>query len=159
MPLELAGALVADEDERLLQAEATVRSYCGWHIAPARAETATFPATDSHVLMLDSLNVTDVVSVTENGTTVDVADYEWDRRGWLTRISCRWSTGPVVVEFTHGFNTVPADVTAAVQALAQQAISTNGVLTRKTVGPFTDAYGLPGDTLAALGAYRLPPRP
>lgn len=160
MPLELAGGLVADEDERLLQAEAEVRDYCGWHIAPSREQTVTFAWPTGRRLMLPSLYVTEVSSLTVDGVAqVEDVDFRVHQYGYIDRLGydARWSGEVVSVTFTHGYTTPPASVTKAVQALAQGAISTNGVVTRKTVGPFTDVYALPADTLAGLGAYRIVP--
>ena len=36
---ELDAYLSGDSDTALAAAEAAVRSYCGWHVAPSKAET------------------------------------------------------------------------------------------------------------------------
>lgn len=157
MPAELATSLASTEEDQLFQAEATVRDYCGWHIAPSREETVTFADPVGSRLMLPSLYVTAVSSVTVDGVTQDPSTYRIHRNGWIERrgSGAQWYGGEVSVTFTHGYATPPESVTAAVKAVAQNSIATTGGLTRKTVGPFTDVYALPADLLAGLGAYRI----
>lgn len=159
---ELATELApADDDARLEQAEAQVRSYCGWHIAPSRTEMVTlypgFPVAD---LLLPSLYVTDVVSVTEAGVEVDPTMYLWKQNGIICRLyGWPWGTQGVTVEFTHGYADVPADVTAAVQAVA--ALGSQGLLRSRTAGPFSETYAseLGGFDASRLDHYRIPARP
>jgi hypothetical protein len=167
---ELALDLAPSELDRLEQAEALVRAYCGWHIAPSREAEVTFKAaTFADSLMLPSMYVTAVASVTEDGTAlVDVDDYNWSSNGVLTRYY--WRTAPIVVTFTHGYDVPPAEVTAVVQAVAQRAVSNPGSLVRTQAGPFADTYSqtgfnqsIPMALLPAereiLNHYRIPPRP
>lgn len=169
MAAELATTLAPSEADRLMQAEALVRSYCGWHIAPSRAdEVAVLPATLGQVALLPSLHVTDVSSITEDGVPVDETDYTWAPNGVLIR-SWGWNAS-VAVTFTHGYSAVPAEVTAVVQAIAQRAVDNPSSLVRVQKGPFADTYSQTGFNqslpLALLDAekeildhYRLPPRP
>lgn len=171
MTAELATSLTATEADRLMQAEALVRSYCGWHIAPSRTDAeVTLKESCSAVLLLPSLNVTAVASVVEDGVTLTSDDYAWTAAGVLTRDCGRWASGDVVVTFTHGYVEVPAEVTAVVQAIAQRAVSNPGSLVRVQKGPFSDTYSQTGFNqslpIALLDAeksildrYRLPPRP
>lgn len=171
MTAELATTLTSTPEERLLQAEALVRSYCGWHIAPQRTDVqVTLPASTSPVLVLPSLHVSAVTSVTQDGVTVDPADYSWSEAGVLTRTGWAWTTSPVVVTFTHGYAEVPAEVSAVVKAVAQRAVDNPGSRPREQAGPFADTYSQVGFNQApaialldaekaALDHYRLPPRP
>lgn len=168
---ELADTLDATEDDRLDQAEGLVRAYCGWHISPSRTETAVV-RTAGDVLLLPTLYLTDVASVTlYDATVVDVADYEWSQNGVISQVwGGPWSWRSVTVEFTHGYDIPPPEITAVVQAIAQRAVDNPRSLTRETKGPFTDVYSQSGSnqTLAlslmdgekaVLNAYKLPPRP
>lgn len=170
MPAELATSLVATEAERLEQAEALVRAYCGWHIAPSRTDVeVTLIGDGSSVLVLPSLYVTAVSELTQGGTAlVADTDYAWSESGVLT--SYYWGTGSVVVTFTHGYAEPPADVTAIVQAVAQRALDNPGSRPREQAGPFADTFSQSGfnqaPALALLDAekaildrYRIPPRP
>lgn len=169
MPVELAANLAPTEADRLLQAEALVRSYCGWHIAPSRVdEVAVLPATLGQVALLPSLHVTAVSSIAEDGTALDTTAYEWSANGVLTR-SWGWNSS-VTVTFTHGYDEPPAEVTAVVQAVAQRAVDNPSSLVRVQKGPFADTYSQTGFNqslpIALLDAekeildrYRIPPRP
>lgn len=168
---ELAVTLTPDETDRLLQAEALVRSHCGWHIAPSRTETMTLPASDGATLLLPSLMVTAVASVTIDGTALTADEYTWTAAGVLKRsMGWCWGSGTVVVAFTHGYDLAPPEVTAVVQAAAQRALDNPGSRPRDQVGPFAESYSQVGfnqaPALALLDAekeildrYKLPPRP
>lgn len=169
MALELAGGLVSTEADRLLQAEALVRSYCAWHIAPSREVTLTLDGLGNTVQVLPSLHVTAVTSVTDDGTLlVADTDYTWSEDGALTRADvCRWGARKIEVAFTHGYTDPPAEVTAVVQAVAQRAVDNPGSKPRQQVGPFADTFSqsgfnqAPALTLldaekAILDRYRLP---
>lgn len=171
MALELAGGLVATEAERLLQAEALVRSYCGWHIAPSREETVTIHTWGGTYLPLPSLHVTEVAAVAEAGVDLILDEgYAWlAPSSTMNRYSWGWDAD-VVVTFTHGYAEVPAEVTAIVQAVAQRAVQNPGSLVRTQDGPFSDTFSqtgfnqsLPMALLDAekdiLSRYRIPPRP
>lgn len=168
MPAELATSLTSTEAQRLEQAEALVRGFCGWHIAPSRTVTdAKIRAKGGTTLLLPSLYVTAVASVTDDETLLTVEDdYTWSSAGVLTREGY-WSTEVVTVTYTHGYAAPPPEVTAIVQAVAQRAIDNPGSVVRRTVGPFTDVYSTTGAnqvaTLALLDSeketlrrYRLP---
>lgn len=171
MVAELATSLSSSEADRLEQAEALVRGYCGWHIAPSRAGVEhTFQAVASNVLLLPSLHVTAVTEITENGVALDPDGFSWTEAGVLTRGCWSWSTGPITVTFTHGYTTVPPEVVGVVQAVAQRAVDNPGSRPRAQAGPFADSYSQVGfnqaPALALLDAektildrYKLPPRP
>lgn len=157
MPAELATTLTVSDADRLLEAESTVRDFCGWHIAPSRSETVTFAEPTGRRLFLQSLYVTAVDSVTVDGVTqVADTDYRAHQDGWLERlpVGATWTGDLIEVEFTHGYVVVPPSVTAAVRGLAQAAIDSGG-LSRLTQGPFTEVYALPSQTLSGLSAYRI----
>ena len=170
MPAELATTLTATDAERLEQAEALVRGFCGWHIAPSRpAQTYRVRTYGGRDIFLPSLYVTAITSVTEAGTALVVDDdYTWLANVSVLRRVGLWADDEeVVVTFTHGYTTPPAEVTAIVQAVAQRAVQNPGSLTRKQVGPFSDTYSTTGagevaslalleSEKATLRRYRLP---
>ena len=168
MAAELATTLEPTEADRLLQAEALVRAYCGWHIAPSRTdEEYVVPAT-SRVVLLPSLLVTAVAVADPDGVTVDASSYSWTDAGVVTPTS--WWLAGTTITFTHGYAEPPADVTAVVQSVAQRAVQNPGSLVRKQVGPFADTYSQTGSNQslpialldaekAILDRYRIPPRP
>lgn len=163
MPDLVLDATPADETDRLYQAEALVRSYCGWHIAPSRVETFTLDGSGSPLMVLPTLRLTAVTSVTNDGVVVDPATLEWSEAGAL-RLPCwgywTWKYRGVVVEATHGYDKAPFDLAGAVQAIASRA-SNNPGLASQTRGPFSESYVqtfLEPERMV-LDRYKLPPRP
>lgn len=168
---ELAVALDTSEDDRLVQAEALVRSWCGWHIAPSRTEDLTVDGPGGFSVVLPTLYLTDVTQVTEDGDVVDDSFYYWSQAGFLRCVGdsvsghlWRWTDHPrgLVVSVVHGYPEVPAEVTRVVQALADRLDKNPSGLLSKTVGPFSETYsgdGLFGMEMDALAKYRLPARP
>lgn len=168
MAAELATSLIVTEADRLEQAEALVRAFCGWHIAPSRTATAAvIRGNGTTTLVLPSLYVTSISAVSDDGTALTVEDdYIWSAAGVLTRVGT-WSTGEVTVTYTHGYDTPPPEVKAIVQAVAQRAVDNPGSLLRRQIGPFSNTYSTTGAnevaTLAllesekdALRRYRIP---
>lgn len=139
---ELATSLEATEQDRLEQAEALVRSFCGWHIAPSRTETLTVRARGGNTLLLPSMYVTAITTVTMDDTSVLTVEdqYIWSAAGVLTHGNC-WGYGVVEVALTHGYTDAPAEVTAVVQAVAQRAVSNPSGASSRSIGPFSESYG------------------
>ena len=179
MAAELATTIApVDDAARLLQAEGIVRGYCSWHIAPSRADSVTVRGNGSAVITLRSLHVTDVTSVTCDGTLLDSSNYAWSEAGVLTRLCGDgtlshhrggWWESEIVVEFTHGYAEVPAEVTGIVQAIAQRAADNPGSRPRTQDGPFADtfsqigfnqapAWGLLDAEKEIASRYKLPTR-
>lgn len=147
MTAELATSLTATEAERLEQAEALVRAFCGWHIAPSREDqTHTVRTFGGRDIFLPSLYVTDIASITEAGNPLTVdEEFTWDAPAGTVRRSGYWAVDEVVVvTYTHGYATVPPDVTAVVQAVAQRAVSNPGSVLREQAGPFSYSPSLTG---------------
>ncbi len=168
MPAELVTTLAATEEQRLMQAEAMVRAYCGWHVAPVRRETWIIDHTDARVLTLPTLRLKDVISVTDrrgwDGVTELVpalpSAYEWSEAGMLTLHTCAdwdwdvtrysftrepygWRRGgfrALVVDVEHGFDAAPFDLAGIVQAMATRAVANPSGVTREQVGPFAYTY-------------------
>lgn len=167
MAHELATTLTTSETDRLEQAEALVRSFCGWHIAPSRTETVVVRGKGTATLLLPSMYVTAVASVTIDGVALTLDDeYIWSQAGVLTHAG-HWGTDEVSVAMTHGYAAPPAEVTAIVQAVGQRAVDNPGSHVRTQVGPFSNTYSTTGSnqvaTLAlldsekdALRRYRIP---
>lgn len=165
---DLAGTLTPTDEDRLEQAEALVRAYCGWHIAPSREDTVTIRVLGGERVFLPSMHVTAVDSVSEAGVALTVdTEYTWDTPSGVLRRTY-WAYDELVeVAFTHGYEDVPADVTAVVQAVAQRAVDNPGSLVRSQAGPFSETYSATSSgqvaTLsllesekAALAPYKVP---
>lgn len=177
MPSELATTLAASEEDRLVQAEALVRAYCGWHIAPVKVSTWSLGPTGDTALVLPTLRLVNVLAVVDRLVTLDPAGYTWDEQGilhltarsWYSNETLRRFPTRVTVQAEHGYDEPPAEVTAVVQAVAQRALDNPGSLTRDAVGPFANVYSASSTGQAAslallieekqtLGRYKLPAR-
>lgn len=199
MPSELATTLAASEEDRLLQAEALVRAYCGWHIAPVKTQTWVLGSWRGDSIILPTLRLVSVDAATNGLEPIDAAHYAWSAdgvfrlarvgvydpaqypdasweytdygiRGPLTTIGLHGGISDLRITARHGFDQVPAEVTAVVQAAAQRAFDNPHSIVREQVGPFGTTYAQPGFNQAQplvlldaeksiLGRYRLPPRP
>jgi hypothetical protein len=105
-------------------AVASVRAYCGWHIAPEVTETLTVDGSGTSVQMLPTLRLVDLISITNAGSVV--TDPEWSTSGmvrgcWTSRLR------GVVAEMRHGFEEWPSDLVAViaemVAGIAQARVS------------------------------------
>lgn len=120
-------------------AEAEVRKFCGWHIAPSVTVTdGRYPVGERGLVILPSLHVTAVSSVTVDGRVLDPSEYDWEPCGFISRRCPSWPRDPYVkVSFTHGYEACPANVAAVVFELASSAIELPATAARDvTAGPF-----------------------
>lgn len=168
----LTGRSVGDDHERaevlLDGASALVRAYCGWALSRVEERVIWLDGTGGRYLSLPCLYVTAVSSVAVIGT--DVEDHSWSQNGLLYR-GAYWPAGlrTVRVEYTGGYAEVPAQVKAAVAAIALRGLSTDPlggpVIVQESVGPLSWQYAPPGSTAAelttpeafALAPYRIEP--
>lgn len=144
MALDLVDTLTPTSNDRLEQAQALVRAYCGWHIAGYREDTLTLAGTGQRTLILPTLHLVEVLAVVQDGSPVDATSYQASDAGVLTHDGWWGNRTEVTVTFVHGYQVVPPEVTAVVQSVAQRMTDNPGTpLVRKTRGPFTDQYASP----------------
>lgn len=142
-----------EDDNAIAAAAGRIRDHCGWHIAPETVETITFDSLPSGVLFLPSLRVT-AVTVT---VAAAAARISWSPTGRLKLLDHPGGVGlPVVVTFTHGYDTCPPSVRAVVARIAKLGFTPEPQLRSKAKGPFVNAYFEQGDELADVETYRLP---
>lgn len=142
----------------LLAAQAAVRAWCRWHIAPAMERTVTLDLDGSGIAMLPAMEVTAVASVLVDG--VEQSIIRWSSNGVL-EVPARHLRRGLVVTFTSGYDSPPEDVQGVVLSIAARSADTLTGVTRESAGPFTierAAVGasLVGDERLALAPYRLP---
>lgn len=115
-------------------AQAAVRSWCRWHIAPAAERTITLDLDGSGVAILPSLHVGGVSSVLVHGQAVAPS---WSENGVLDvpRVAGRRA---LKVTFTGGYSTIPDDVRGVVLSVAARSAQAPDGLTREQVGPFSE---------------------
>ena len=114
----------------------TIRTYCGWHLAPSMTFTLDkLEVGSAGIVMLPSLYVTDVTNVTlfntpdSDGIVLDPTSYVWHENGYIEPVSRTnfgavtgywYEPGPVFlplsggtrasVTFTSGYDDLPADI-------------------------------------------------
>lgn len=168
-PEQLATWRSGDPGLLVAAAEAAVRGYCGWHIAPERADDAlAVDGSGAQVQPLPTLHLTGVAGVTEvdaDGVaqTVDLADVQWSEAGYLWRATpwtCRLRG--LTATITHGYADVPPEVQAVVLDLAESMKGGLGGATRRQVGAVSVQYATEQMTTLhrmVLDRYKLPPAP
>lgn len=136
-------------------AQAAVRRYCGWHVAPSISETVTVDAYGGKALLVPSKHITELKSVKIGET--DVTDRVYFSKAGTLLIRGGWwpdLPGSVTVEMQHGYELeeVP-DVAALILAIGKRAKSDPGVIASQSVNGATVAYQTAGG--APLGVALL----
>lgn len=127
-------------------ARSVARRFCGWHVTPVREDDeVTLDGPGSQLLVLPTLRLVELVSVVEDGVTIDVADLFVSARGLVRKKSGAWwsrNYGAIVVTMTHGFDDAAGLEDGAIDyaqgfnaAVASFAARSGGAQPR-VVGPF-----------------------
>ncbi|SID45143.1 Uncharacterised protein [Mycobacteroides abscessus subsp. abscessus] len=180
------GRLVANDPEtsRLLRAAlAAARAYCGWHVAPVKADdTVELDGPGGHTLMLPTLKLISLSEVRERvgaygGSVNEVvyapAQLEISRHGMVRKragLTHLWTDelGAITVKMTHGYTEDEAgDWVGAVLSAIDRASTMVGGGPFIAIGPFQ--YGASGSSSArsqfsdaeraTFDLYRLEPTP
>lgn len=118
--VDLAGFRGAPFSPAVVEAAAeSLRSECGWHIAPVAEDTVRLRGGGS-ILLLPSLRVSGVASVVD-GEGVAVTDWEWFESGVLERAG--GFPRVVVVTFTHGYDWCPRELLPVIAERASSQAS------------------------------------
>ena len=121
---------VVDSSTWIKAAQKSVRSYCGWHIAPNITQTLKLDSYGTRTLLLPSMHVTDISSLVVNG--IEMKDsIDWSVAGTVElRHGCFPDCpGAVNVTLQHGLDVEEvADVTSLILKLAQRASTGPGVI-------------------------------
>ena len=132
---------------------ASVRDYCGWHIAPEITETVTVDGSGTWAQLLPTLRLVDLLSITNAGDVV--ANPEWSASGvvrgaWIGRYR------GVVAEMKHGYAAWPADLLGVMAELA--AGTGKGRVSQVTNRAYQVSFDLDSETdrqRSILDRYRL----
>ncbi|HQV83153.1 MAG TPA: hypothetical protein PLX57_08610 [Ornithinibacter sp.] len=136
-----------------LSACATVRAYCGWHVAPLVTETVTLDGRGRCSYFLPTLRLVDLVSLAADGVAVD--DPEWSSMGEVRGVHSNKLRG-IVAEIVHGLEECPADVLKVLHEMA--AAGDRDGVTSVTSGQHQVSFETGAPTSrqrAALNRYRL----
>lgn len=167
MGADVIGHPSQDPDTLAGRANAAVRDYCGWHVAPVLQETVTVESDGSGVVFLPTLRIVSVEAVEVDGSPVTVQRRDWSQNGWL-RVHAACGV-PVVVTMKHGVE-ITESLRAAALTLAQAAKSPDDRLIRSqrlgdaqidyvAASAAIEAVRVPGSARTTLDRYVLPARP
>lgn len=169
------------EAEARLRAEALVRAYCGWHVAPSTREVLAVDGERGWgSVLLPTMYVTALHSVTIGDDVLEASTYTWSPAGilrlaygsplpWSDYYAASYAQQPlqnITADVTHGYDEWPPEVAGVIDALAVRAQATPSQYVQ--VGQVRVATGPDGQPLGAglaqgdravLDRYRLPPRP
>lgn len=116
------GTELAQVQALLEDASDHLRSIIGWQVYPAAEVTETLWDFCGQILDLPGSPVTEVSAVTVDAVAVDPSAYTLVN-GRIRRTAGSWF-GDVVVTYTVGYATAPADLASWTCVLASQALST-----------------------------------
>lgn len=157
------GAIAASHPflaKELASATASIRNYCGWHIAGKDAVRyrRTLPYHDA--VWLPAMRIDSIDEARVNGADLDVSGIEFDHdTGWTSL--CGRS---VDIKFTAGFDPVPADLVTLTLELAAAALGSPLGVSREQAGGVSITFtrtsgalliGPGGADVARLAPYRL----
>lgn len=134
IPSLLPPASANPVQQDLIAAEAAVRAYCGWHIAPVITEDIVLDGSGTSSLFIKTLRLKNIVSAEASGTVLDPETLEWSEAGFL-RTPGVWPDRLRSVKLTieHGFDDAP-DVAAIIRAVAARASASPGGVVREQLG-------------------------
>lgn len=132
----------------------TVRSECGWHIAPQGEQTTRIRTGRLDTVNLPSLHVVEVLSVLDRDGT-PVTGWDWWEHGVLDRPGGFPDT--ITVRFRHGYETCPQDLLGII-AERSGSQATGRIKAEALMGRSVQLDGgYDPNTPAILAGYRLNP--
>lgn len=141
---------VIDNSLYVKAAQAAVRSYCGWHVAPIIEETLTVDGSGTRRILLPTKHLLAVTEVNETiqGQTLQVTDYTWSMAGILKRDDKPFTDNyrSVTVTIKHGWNPedVP-DIQALIIQMARRAANAPaGIVRSQSVNGATVTMDMSG---------------
>ena len=144
-----------------------IRDHCGWVVGPLTTETLYLDGPDSRTLMLPTLNLVELVALTQNTVPVDLSGMHPSRTGVIrSRTPFIDVFGQVAVTVRHGLDPVPSPIVDLTLQMAARALgSPLGVVREQSlvanVTWTSTAAGVAGGTVImeheklALAPYRI----
>ncbi len=94
--------------------------------------------------LLPEYPVVGVTTLTDDGATMTTTDYEWSERGFVDRLSGVWTRKfqAIHVTYTHGYATLPADISGVCLGLSHRLFDNPGgqTLRQETIGSYSVTY-------------------
>ena len=149
LQIDIPAAKEDSADAAITAATVAIQNYCDQVISQVEDEEITLDiGTTKTRVFLPELPVTEVSEVIEDEETLVVDDdYKLGQYGILYRVDDWWTSGIqiVTVTYTHGYATIPDDVTAICIRAAARAYQA-GLRAEET-------EGIPGVASKSLGDY------
>lgn len=130
------------ETDYLAAAEAQVRSYCGWHIAPVVIQDLVLDGTGTKSLFVRTLKLVTVTAAEVDGEIIDPTTLEWSEAGFI-RAPGIWvdKLRSVKLTISHGFESVP-DVAEIIRSIAGRAAASPGGVVREQAGSVSIGFSM-----------------
>jgi hypothetical protein len=146
-------------------AQAAIRDYCGWHVAPQVRETMIRDGNGRHLLKLKTMRIVELHQVLVDGRDV-TERVRWSEAGMLEGVRFPNRFRSVEIDLTHGFEPGEVGAIAGVLSRSAKRFGTDPTLRSQAVGGasvsyLTSAGGgglshlLTADEKADLDGYRL----
>lgn len=161
-------AMAGTPDTYLAGALASIRKYCGWHIAPGKVEEIVLDGSGGTHLDLPTLHLNSLISVFNDGVPVDLNDVDVSKDGTLELHNATWSTrlGGIRITINHGFDDAH-ELSSLVYAIAGRAMASPQGQTEEQVGEVRSKLSMFGRSssggislmsheYALVDPYRLP---
>ena len=166
----MAGALASSDDLRLLLGAESIDSeradllldaissevyaFTGQSFDAVLDEQISLDGSGTAIVMLPGLPVHEVLSVSESGVELDAKSWEWNASGILRRLNGIWLQRyrNIVVHCSHGFATVPPEVTLLVCRVAPRGYVNPTAVTNESMGGYVSGYGYDAQRLPALSS-------
>jgi len=125
----LAPSLPITDPQRLLQAEAAVRDFCGWHIAPQLEEAVDVEGSHFYTQVLRTRRLVSVTDVTlDDVPLVEDEHFRVNAAGILERIDGGLFTGRLKLTMVHGYEIPPLPIQAVIADMALAGAAVLGVV-------------------------------
>ncbi len=166
----------AQATELLTIASSTIRDECLQTIYAVEGDSVTLRGSWGREVWLPERPVVAVASITIDGTELAATAYKWTSDGRVTFYGDAWKAldGPdegaeggnrrywggdevlVVVEYSHGYETVPANVRGVCLELAKRAIQnpSAGGIVQESVGSYSVSYSREAASVLTKGEQR-----
>ena len=123
-------------------AQAAVRAYAGWHVAPVITETLRTDAYGGRVLQIASKHVVEIEKIEVYGADW-TSEVDWSEAGTLQLRRGHWPDAPgaVQVTLTHGYELeVVPQIAALIVAVGKRARSMPGPVMSQSVNGSSVTY-------------------
>lgn len=149
-------------------ARAAAQRYCGWHVTPVETTQVVVNGPGGPLLTVPTLKLVQLLSITEDGVSVNLSTVEWSPAGLIRKKSgANWTSalGGVVVSMTHGYD-LAEDFEQAVELIDSTIVLSgrdDAAMTGKRVGDVEYQWSVTlsgvGSAATLLDKFRLPGAP